>query len=87
MPFYYTIASSLSVRTLVLLAAQPDGRLPTAGATRAAPIGIPQRSQTRQLAHNMVEIEIGVLRSQCLDRRIPSQERLVSEIAASERIA
>jgi hypothetical protein len=30
MPFYYTIASSLSVRTLVLLAAQPDGRLPTA---------------------------------------------------------
>jgi hypothetical protein len=30
MPFYYTIASSLSVRTLVLLAAQPNGRLPTA---------------------------------------------------------
>jgi hypothetical protein len=30
MPFYYTIASSLSVRTLVLLASQPDGRLPTA---------------------------------------------------------
>jgi hypothetical protein len=30
MPFYYTMASSLSVRTLVLLAAQPDGRLPTA---------------------------------------------------------
>jgi hypothetical protein len=29
MPFYYTIASSLSVRTLVLLASQPDGRLPT----------------------------------------------------------
>jgi DDE superfamily endonuclease len=34
---------------------------------------------------NMVEIEIGVLRSQCLDRRIDSQERLVSEIAAWER--
>ena len=34
---------------------------------------------------NMVEIEIGVLRSQCLDRRIATQERLVSEIAASER--
>jgi hypothetical protein len=33
---------------------------------------------------NMVEIEIGVLRSQCLDRRIDSQERLVSEIAAWE---
>jgi hypothetical protein len=33
---------------------------------------------------NMVEIEIGVLRSQCLDRRIDSHERLVSEIAAWE---
>jgi hypothetical protein len=30
----------------------------------------------------MVEIEIGVLRGQCLDRRIATQERLVSEIAA-----
>jgi hypothetical protein len=27
MPFYYTVASSLSVRTLVLLAAEPGGRL------------------------------------------------------------
>jgi hypothetical protein len=34
---------------------------------------------------NMVEIEIGVLRSQCLDRRIANQEHLVSEIAAWER--
>jgi transposase len=34
---------------------------------------------------NMVEIEIGVLRSQCLDRRIATHERLVSEIAAWER--
>jgi len=34
---------------------------------------------------NMVEIEIGVLRTQCLDRRIDSKERLVSEIAAWER--
>ena len=34
---------------------------------------------------NMVEIEIGVLRSQCLDRRIGERERLVSEIAAWER--
>jgi DDE superfamily endonuclease len=34
---------------------------------------------------NIVEIEIGVLRSQCLDRRIDSKERLVSEIAAWER--
>ena len=34
---------------------------------------------------NMVAIEIGVLRSQCLDRRIASPEQLVSEIAAWER--
>jgi transposase len=34
---------------------------------------------------NMVEIEIGVLRGQCLDRRIATQEQLVSEIAAWER--
>lgn len=34
---------------------------------------------------NMVEIEIGVLRSQCLDRRIPNRQCLVSEIAAWER--
>jgi len=34
---------------------------------------------------NMVEIEIGVLRSQCLDRRIASQQQLTSEIAAWER--
>lgn len=34
---------------------------------------------------NMVEIEIGVLRSQCLDRRIATPEQLVSETAAWER--
>jgi hypothetical protein len=34
---------------------------------------------------NMVEIEIGVLRSQCLDRRIAERDRLVAEIAAWER--
>jgi hypothetical protein len=34
---------------------------------------------------NMVEIEIGVLRSQCLDQRIDSKKRLVSEVAAWER--
>ena len=33
---------------------------------------------------NMVEIEIGVLRSQCLDRRIDTTGQLVSEIAAWE---
>ena len=31
---------------------------------------------------NMVEIEIGVLRGQCLDRRIGERDRLVCEIAA-----
>jgi len=34
---------------------------------------------------NMVEIEIGVLKSQCLDRRIATHEHLESEIAAWER--
>ena len=34
---------------------------------------------------NMVEIEIGVLRGQCLDRRIATPRQLVSEIAAWER--
>ena len=34
---------------------------------------------------NMVEIEIGVLRSQCLDRRSATREQLVSEIAAWKR--
>jgi transposase len=34
---------------------------------------------------NMVEIEIGVLRGQCLDRRIDERQRLISEIAAWER--
>lgn len=32
----------------------------------------------------MVEIEIGVLSSQCLNRRIDDAERLISEIAAWE---
>jgi transposase len=34
---------------------------------------------------NMVEIEIGVLRGQCLDRRIATHEHLVSQITAWER--
>jgi tripartite-type tricarboxylate transporter receptor subunit TctC len=33
----------------------------------------------------MVEIEIGVLRGQCLDRRIDDPKRLINEIAAWER--
>ena len=34
---------------------------------------------------NMVEIEIGVMVSQCLDRRIPTKAMLISEIAAWEQ--
>jgi hypothetical protein len=34
---------------------------------------------------NMVEIEIGVLRGQCLDRRIGERDLLVSEVAAWQR--
>ena len=34
---------------------------------------------------NMVEIEIGVLRGQCLDRRIDNPKKLKREIAAWER--
>ena len=34
---------------------------------------------------NMVEIEIGVLRSQCLDRRIGERDQLISEIEAWQR--
>jgi hypothetical protein len=33
----------------------------------------------------MAEIEIGVLKGQCLDRRIDDRERLAREIAAWER--
>ncbi len=33
----------------------------------------------------MVEIEIGVLRGQCLDRRIGERERLCREIAAWQK--
>lgn len=35
---------------------------------------------------NMVEIEIGVLRGQCLDRRIDNREKLITEVAAWERL-
>ena len=34
---------------------------------------------------NMVEIEIGVMAAQCLDRRIPTKEMLVKEVKAWER--
>ncbi len=35
---------------------------------------------------NMVEIEIGVLKGQCLDRRIPDRTTLAAEIATWERV-
>jgi hypothetical protein len=44
-------------------------------------ISVSRETVRRRLA---VEIEIGVLRSQCLDRRIDTQEQLESEIAAWE---
>jgi hypothetical protein len=34
---------------------------------------------------NMAEIEIGVLRGQCLDRRLDDPKRLTSEIATWEK--
>ena len=34
---------------------------------------------------NQAEIEIGILRSQCLDRRIATKARLIAEVAAWER--
>ena len=43
------------------------------------------RDELEQNARNMVEIEISVLASQCLDRRIDSYTRLVAEIAACEQ--
>jgi len=32
---------------------------------------------------NMVELDIGVLRGQCLDRHIGDRKKLISELAAS----
>ncbi|WP_430981986.1 hypothetical protein [Burkholderia stabilis] len=34
----------------------------------------------------MIEIEIGVLQSQCLDRRIGCRDRLITEIAAWKQL-
>ena len=34
----------------------------------------------------MVEIEIGVLRNQCLDRRLADPNRMIAEIAAWEQL-
>ena len=42
-------------------------------------------SQLGAILHNRVEIEIGVLRGQCLDRRIGERDVLVREIDAWQR--
>jgi hypothetical protein len=49
-----------------------------------APPGVPLTPKHASWL-NMVEIEIGVLRGQCLDRRIDNPKRLVRETAAWER--
>lgn len=41
--------------------------------------------EARRIMSNMVEIEIGVLRMQCLDRRIAERAQLESEIAIWEQ--
>src|SRR3954462_15512237 len=50
-------------------------------------VSVHQRHYTPKHASwlNMVEIEIGVLKGQCLDRRIDTREKLKREIAAWER--
>jgi hypothetical protein len=66
--------------------------------TRPALSGLPARRSPTHFASpefhytpkhaswlNMVEIEIGVLRGQCLDRRIDDPKVLIPEIAAWER--
>jgi hypothetical protein len=49
-----------------------------------AEVHFPRAERTRVVL-DMVEIESGVLRSQCLDRRIDSQDQLRAEINAWER--
>ena len=43
------------------------------------------RCKARQLASNLAESELGVLSSQCFDRRIPDKQNLVEEVAAWEQ--
>jgi hypothetical protein len=45
---------------------------------------VPLHPQARKLAQHVVEIEIGLLRGQCLDRRLDDPKRLRREIAAWE---
>ena len=51
-----------------------------AAALRSGANKRPLHTKHRQLASTSVEIEIGVLKGQCLDRRIESCDRLIAEI-------
>jgi transposase len=66
-----------------------NGSSHTSRATRAWLAAHPRFTVTHTPKHaswlNMVEIEIGVMVAQCLDRRIPDMKSLVSEIAHWER--
>ena len=70
------------------LSTHSAGAIMTASRTRGAPdLKRLEFHHTPKHASwlNMVEIEIGVLRSQCLDRRIDDKDIIVSEIAAWEK--
>jgi hypothetical protein len=45
--------------------------------SETATAGDPLHAQERELAENKVELEIGVLRGQCLDRRISDRKKLI----------
>ncbi len=74
-------------------ASTPEGHAELVAWLRANRVGRAVMLKRLQFHHtpkhaswlNMVEIEISVLRSQCLDRRINDKDRLVAEIAAWER--
>ena len=69
------------------LSTQSAGTLSAFRQTKRAGFCADWSSTMSQARHwlNMVEIEIGVLRSQCLDRRIATKTQVESEIAAWER--
>ena len=72
---------------LLLVVEGADGSVKKLGRYAASGIAWwPKRPRFLTLPHaswlNMVEIEIGVLRGQCLDRRIGERELLIAEIMA-----
>jgi hypothetical protein len=62
--------------------AREPSRPPSTGITRSAEFHFTPKHASWL---NMVEIEIGVMVTQCLDRRIPDKATLITEIAAWER--